>query len=105
MRFRKGATLDPSQVEDRRGGGMSLPGGGLAVGGGGLRLVGLLIYLRIGLVSSNGGLSAPLQNLDDRSVGAGSTPDCTTAQDANTGEDCRIVGEHHRIQGYGIRTV
>ncbi len=100
MRFRKGATLDPSQVEDRRGGGMSLPGGGLAVGGGGLGLVGLLIYLAIGLLSSSGGLSAPLQNLDDQSVGAGSTPDCTTAQDANTREDCRIVGDINSIQAY-----
>jgi hypothetical protein len=101
MRFRKGATLDPSQVEDRRGaGGMSLPGGGLAVGGGGLGIVGLLIYLAIALLSSNGGLSAPLQNLDDQSVGAGSTPDCTSAEDANTREDCRIVGDINSIQAY-----
>ncbi|HKV68705.1 MAG TPA: neutral zinc metallopeptidase [Gaiellales bacterium] len=102
MRFRKGATLDPSQVEDRRGagGGMSLPGGGLAVGGGGLGIVGLLIYLAIALLSSNGGLSAPLQNLDNQAVGAGSTPDCRTAQDANTREDCRIVGDINSIQAY-----
>ena len=101
MRFRKGATLDPSQVEDRRGaGGMSLPGGGLAVGGGGLGIVGLLIYLAIALLSSNGGLSAPLQNLDDQSVGAGSTPDCRSAEDANTREDCRIVGDINSIQAY-----
>jgi hypothetical protein len=101
MRFRKGATLDPSQVEDRRGaGGMSLPGGGMAVGGGGLGLVGLAIYLLIAVLNNGSGLSAPLQNLDDRSVGAGSTPACSSAQDANTREDCRIVGYVNSIQAY-----
>ena len=102
MRFRKEATLDPSQVEDRRGaGGMSLPGGGLAVGGGGLRIVGLAIYLLITvLANSSGGLSAPLQNLNDRSVGAQPAAGCTTARAANTREDCRIVGYVNSIQAY-----
>jgi uncharacterized protein len=100
MRFRKGATLDPSQVEDRRGaGGMSMPGGGLAVGGGGLGLVGLAIYLLIAVLNNGSGLSAPLQNLDDRSV-TGSTPACNTAQEANAREDCRIVGYVNSIQAY-----
>jgi predicted metalloprotease len=102
VRFRKGARLDPSQVEDRRGaGGMSLPGGGLAVGGGGLGIVGLAIYLLITvLANSSGGLSAPLQNLNDRSVGAQPAAGCTTARAANTREDCRIVGYVNSIQAY-----
>ena len=107
MRFRKGARLDPSQVEDRRGaGGMSLPGGGLAVGGGGLGIVGLAIYLLIAVLSNgNGGLSAPLQNLNDRSVGAQPAAGCTTAQAANTREDCRIVGYINSIQAYWGKTL
>jgi uncharacterized protein len=101
MRFRPGARLDPSQVEDRRGaGGMSLPGGSLAVGGGGLGLVGLVIYLAIALLSNGSGLSAPLQNLDNRSVGSQQVAGCTTAQEANTQEDCRIVGYVNSIQAY-----
>jgi uncharacterized protein len=101
VRFRKGARLDPSQVEDRRGaGGMALPGGGLAVGGGGLGLVGLAIYILIAVLQNSGGLSAPLDNLDNRSVGAQPTQSCTNAQDANTREDCRIVGYVNSIQAY-----
>ena len=101
MRFRKGARLDPSQVEDRRGaGGISLPRGGLAVGGGGLGLVGLVVYVLITVLSNSGGLSAPLDNLDNRSVGAGPTTGCTNARAANTREDCRIVGYVNSIQAY-----
>jgi predicted metalloprotease len=102
VRFRKGARLDPSQVEDRRGsGGMGLPGGGLAVGGGGLGVVGLAIYLLITLLSpSTAGLSPGLRTLDNRSVGTQSTTACTTAKAANTREDCRIVGYVNSIQAY-----
>jgi hypothetical protein len=44
---RRGAQLDPSQVEDVRGRGprLGLPGGGLTVGGGGLGITALIIYL------------------------------------------------------------
>ena len=101
MRFRKGARLDPSQVEDRRGaGGFALPGGGLAVGGGGLGLVGLVVYVLITVLSNSGGLAAPLDKLDNRSVGARPTTGCTNARAANTREDCRIVGYVNSIQAY-----
>ena len=106
MRFRQGTRLDPSQVEDRRGGGgFGLPGGGVAVGGGGLGLAGLVIYLLVSLLANGGGLSGPLSNLNDRSIGtqppSSALPaECRTAQDANTREDCRIVGYVNSIQAY-----
>src|SRR5207248_10439254 len=104
MRFRPGATLDPSQVEDRRGsGGMfGLPGGGLTVGGGGLGLVGILIYVLL-TVLSNGGLGQ-LGTLDGSTVSQAPPgqvlSDCRTGADANTREDCRIVGDINSIQRY-----
>ena len=107
MRLCKGARLDPSQVEDRRGagGGMTLPGGGIAVGGGGLGVAGLVIFLLITLLNNGGGLSGPLSNLDDRSIATQSPTsvapeDCTSGATANQREDCRIVGYVNSIQDY-----
>jgi len=101
VRFRKNARLDPSQVEDRRGsGGLALPGGGIAAGGGGLGVAALVVWLLISVLSNGGGLSAPLQNLDNRSVGTTSTSSCRNAPAANTREDCRIVGYVNSIQAY-----
>src|SRR4051812_30556970 len=103
MRFRPGARLDPSQVEDVRGRTGGLPGGGMAVGGGGLGLVGVIIYIAIQLLS--GGSSGPLSNLDGSTV-ASQPPsqalgsECRTGKDANTNEDCRIVGYINSIQAY-----
>jgi predicted metalloprotease len=103
VRFRPGARLDPSQVEDVRGsgGGFGLPG--MAVGGGGLGVVGVIIYLAIALLSNgNGGALGPL----DGSTVAQQTPgqalgtECTTGADANAKEDCRIVGDINSIQAY-----
>src|SRR4051794_16441853 len=59
MRFRPGAGLDSSQVQDRRG------MGGVAVGGGGLGLAGLVVYLLFNaLTGGSAGLSDALQHLD-----------------------------------------
>jgi len=91
MRFRRGAKLDPSQVQ-RRGAGT-----GLAVGGGGL---GLLIAVVAALVfgvdpgSLTGGGSGSSQ------APAESLTECQTGQDANEQRDCRIVGTVNSIQAY-----
>jgi uncharacterized protein len=102
MRFRPNARLDPSQVEDVRGrGGGGFPG--IAVGGGGLGVTGLIIYLLITLLSNGSG--GPLGGLDGSTVAqqpAGQVlgAECQTGRDANTKEDCRIVGDINSVQKY-----
>jgi uncharacterized protein len=101
MRFRPNARLDPSQVEDVRGRG-GLPG--LAVGGGGLGVVGVIVYLLFALLS-NGSGAGPLGGLDGSTVaqqppGQVLGSECKTGADANTRDDCRIVGYINSIQSY-----
>ena len=103
MRFRRGATLDTGQVTDVRGrrpSGMALGGGA-----GGLGIVGVLIFLAITLLSGNGGGLGQLGALDDQAVGQGTTPtdirrDCRTGEDANTRDDCRVVGVVNSVQKF-----
>jgi hypothetical protein len=102
MRFRPGAGLDPSQVEDRRGVGGVIPGGGIAVGGGGLGLLGLLAYVLLTVLSN--GSAGPLSSIDGSTV-AQSPPgqvvsDCRTGADANNREDCRILADINSVQTY-----
>jgi hypothetical protein len=106
MRFRRGARLHPSQIEDRRGAGPigRLPGGGLAVGGGGLGLVGLVVYLLITVLAGGGGLG-PLENLEGSTVaqqppGQVLGDECRTGADANERQDCRIVADVNSIQAF-----
>jgi uncharacterized protein len=108
VRFRPGARLDPSQVEDVRGsgGGFGLPG--MAMGGGGLGVVGVLIYLAIALLSNgNGGALGPLDGstVAQQSPGQALGTECTTGADANAKEDCRIVGDINSVQAYWGKTV
>jgi uncharacterized protein len=98
VRFRPGARLDPSQVEDRRG----LGGGGLAVGGGGLGLVGLVVYLLISVLG--GGSSSAYGGLDGLQQ-VNQPPgkvlsECSTGADANQRQDCRVLGDVNSIQAY-----
>ena len=98
MRFRPGARLDPSQVEDRRGG---FGGGPVAVGGGGLGLVGVVIYI---LVSVLGGGGSTYGGLDGVAAGPGTGAaaqlDCQTGADANQRQDCRVLGDVNSVQAY-----
>src|SRR5690349_2363259 len=104
MRFRRGAQLDTGQVTDARG--RSVGAGGVAVGGGGLGVAAIVVYLLITLLSGgNGGLPGELAPLDQTQVGQGGTPsavaqDCRTGEDANTRDDCRIVGVVNSVQKF-----
>jgi uncharacterized protein len=100
VRFRPGARLDPSQVQDRRG-----MGGGLAAGGGGLGVVGVIIYLAFALLG--GGSGGAFSGLDGVTVGpnggaaqGGGELDCTTGADANDRQECRILGDVNSVQAY-----
>jgi uncharacterized protein len=111
VRFRKGAKLDPSQVEDYRGqpGGLGGLGGGKVLGGGGgvIGIVVLVLYL---VLASQGGGLGELGSLAGQTVGPG-TPntelatECRTGQDANEREDCRIVGVVNSVQAYWTKTL
>jgi predicted metalloprotease len=108
VRFKPGARLDPSQVEDvrgRGGGGVGLPG--IAVGGGGLSVVGVVVYLLVALLS-NGSGAGPLGPLDGSTVaqqppGQVLGTSCQSGGDANVREDCRILGYINSIQRYWSR--
>ena len=107
MRFRKDAKLDPSQVEDYRGRGGRVPGGApLALGGGG-GIIGIIVLVAFLLLSGGGGLG-DLGALEGQQVGPGGASqeirnECQTGEDANTREDCRIVGVVNSVQTYWNR--
>ena len=96
MTFRKGARLDPGQVTDRRGVGGR---GGVAIGGG-VGLVALLIFALLG------GDPAVFTEILDPGAGAGApnssalAAECETGEDANTRDDCRILGYVNSVQAY-----
>jgi predicted metalloprotease len=99
MPFNDRSRLDPSQVEDRRGRGL-----GTTVGvGGGLGLVVLLVAILLGvnpgdLVDLTG--QAPAASTGNASDVNTLEADCRTGADANTREDCRVVGFVNSIQAF-----
>ena len=99
MPFNENKRLDPSQVQDRRGRGA---GKTVAIGGG-LGLIVLLVSLLLGvnpndMLSSLGEANPPTSGstIDATNLQA----ECQTGADANTREDCRIVGFVNSIQAF-----
>lgn len=107
-RFNERARLDPSQVEDRRGRGMSSGGRGMAIGGlgGGAGLLILLVTLLLGGNPLDTGGGVPPQSFDSGGgtgggvAGQNISTECQTGADANEQQDCRIVGYVNSIQDY-----
>jgi predicted metalloprotease len=100
MRFRSGASLDPSQVSDRRG------MGGAPVAIGGLGGIGLLVFLAVQLLGGgfgSGGGQSPF------ALGAGQEQDlsgeCRTGADAEQSQDCRIVAVVNSVQEHWSEAV
>jgi uncharacterized protein len=96
MTFNPNARLDPGQITDRRGMGGR---GGLALGGGGLGIAVLIVYMLLG------GNPSDLGALTDPGAvtgpgGSALATDCKTGQDANTRDDCRILGYVNSVQKY-----
>lgn len=97
MRFRPGARLDTSEVQDSRG--MSISPVGGVVGGG---LVGVIVTIIVFVLNGGGGShgvaasGGPSGNL---------STDCRTGADANRREDCRIVGVVDSVQVYWTTAV
>jgi predicted metalloprotease len=91
MRFRSGASLDTSQVSDRRG----MGAGGLALGGGGGLIA--VVFLLIQLLSGGGG-SGNAFSVGGEAAGSDLSSECRTGEDANQRQDCRIVGVVNSVQ-------
>jgi predicted metalloprotease len=102
MPFNDRSRLDTSQVEDRRGGGM---GSRLAVGGGGLGLIIVVVAAVLlgvnpaDIIGTTG--QAPSASIDNSGQVNGTLEEqCRTGADANTRQDCQVVGFVNSIQAF-----
>lgn len=97
MSFNDGAELDPSQVQDRRGGGI---GRGTKIGGG---IGGGIIVLLAALFGINPNLLEGLtgqQQPPAMSQASGGTQECRTGADADKRLDCRITGTVNSLNAF-----
>jgi predicted metalloprotease len=107
-RINRGARLDASQVQDRRGAGrigglgglpMGLPMGGGAAGV--ILMVVILVVLNSGILSGAGGLGAGLSNLEGQSAdNTQLAQECQTGIDATERQDCLVVAYVNSIQQF-----
>ncbi|MFI0740452.1 neutral zinc metallopeptidase [Streptomyces sp. NPDC021100] len=99
MQFDDDADLDTSQVQDERG--SRIPGGGLTVGGGVVGVLALLAGLFFGIGPQELGLSSGEPGTSSSaSTDAQVKQECHKGRDANTREDCRIVGVVNSAQSF-----
>jgi uncharacterized protein len=99
VRFRRGARLDPGQVQDQRG---ARGGRGIAIGGGAGTILVVLVLALLGVDVTGGGGTDPISLGTDTSSSEQSelSSTCRTGADANQREDCRIVGVVNSVQAY-----
>jgi uncharacterized protein len=100
MPFNNQSRLDPSQVSDRRGRGV---GTAAAVGGGGIGIIILIVAMLLGV--NPGDLGNITNQVPQVPATGGSDVNnlgqvCQTGADANSREDCRIVGYVNSIQAF-----
>jgi hypothetical protein len=107
MTFNDNVKLDPSQVEDLRGG-RSIGGRTALAGGGGV--LGIVVLVVVTLLGGSGSQAGDLGSLLDQALGqdqpgapaasSALATECRTGADANARDDCRIVGYVDSIQAY-----
>jgi len=100
MPFNDKTRLDPSQVQDRRGGSM---GRTIAVGGGGIGIIVFVVALILGINPGDlAGLTENVPSSNSASAGEISNlaAECQTGADANARQDCAIVGYVNSVQAF-----
>ncbi|WP_284974725.1 neutral zinc metallopeptidase [Arthrobacter sp. efr-133-TYG-104] len=100
MSFNDGAQLDPSQVEDRRGGGMGRGtkiGGG--IGGGIVVIILALLGFNTNILGDLSGTGSQPPALDAGSSGS-ALQQCKTGADADKRLDCRITGTVNSLNAF-----
>ncbi|MEP6852422.1 MAG: neutral zinc metallopeptidase, partial [bacterium] len=104
MDFNDNASIDSSQVEDRRGqggGGFGgLPGGALTAGGGGLGIIGVIVVIVLQLAGGGGGSGFSAADPDPSQTGPVQVSQCRTGADADKRADCRITAVANSVQDY-----
>jgi predicted metalloprotease len=101
MRFRRGAQLDTSQVQDSRGAGAAFGFPKMAMAGGG-GIVGVIVVLVTLFLGGGGGNGTPGVGLSGDNSNL--AKDCTSGAAADQRTDCRVVAVVNSVQDYWAST-